>query len=58
MLIYSDSLISKKLVNVSDILSSDLKLLTFNQFNDKFAFQWDEINFDKIILALPLEWKD
>ena len=54
-LLYSDSLISKKLIYVSDILNSDLKLLTLNQFNDKFALQWNEINFDKIILALPLE---
>ena len=54
-LLYSDSLISKKLVYVSDILNSDLKLLTLDQFNEKFALQWNEINFDKIILALPLE---
>ena len=56
-LLYSDSLISKKLIYVSDILNSDLKLLTLDQFNDKFALQWNEINFDKIILALPLEWR-
>ena len=55
-LLYSDSLISKKLEYVSDILNSDLKLLTLDQFNDKFAFQF-EINFDKIILALSLEWR-
>ena len=54
---YSDSLISKKLVHVSDILNSDSKLLTLDQFNDKFAPECDEINFDKIILALPLEWR-
>ena len=44
-ILYSDSFISKKLVYVPDILNSDLKLLTHNQFNDKFALQWDEINF-------------
>ena len=42
---------------VSDILNSDLKLLTLDQFDDKFALQWDEINFNKIVLALPLEWR-
>ena len=56
-LLYSDSPISKKLVYVSDILNSDLKLLTLNQFNDKIALQWNETSFDKIILPLPLEWR-
>ena len=40
-ILYSDSLLSKKIVYVSDILNSDLKLLTLDQFNDIFALQWD-----------------
>ena len=56
-LLYSDSLISKMVAYISDILNGDVKLLTLVPFNDIFTLQWNEIHFNKIILALPLEWR-
>ena len=46
-LIHSDSLICKKVVHISYILNSNLKLLTLGHFNGKFALQWDKIHLMK-----------
>ena len=51
-LIYSDLLISKNVVYISDSLKGELRLFTLDQFNNKFALQMDGIHLEKLYCHL------
>ena len=55
--LYGPSLVQQGLMLISDILTADHKLPTLAQPNVKFNLEWQEYIYDKLISAIPIEWR-
>ena len=55
--LYAPSLVQQGIMLIADILIADHKLPTLTQLNVKFNFEWQEYTYDKLISAIPIEWR-
>ena len=42
---------------IVDTLNADLKVPTLTQVKSKFNLEWQENIYDKLISAIPIEWR-
>ena len=56
-MLYAPSLIQQGIMLIADILTADLKITTLTQFSTKFNLKWQENTYDKLISAIPIEWR-
>ena len=55
--LYAQSLVQQGIMLIGDILTTDHKLPTLAQLNAKFNLAWQENTYDKLISAIPIEWR-
>ena len=56
-MLYAPSLVQQGIMLIADILTTDHKLPTLTQLNTKFNLAWQECTYDKLISAIPIEWR-
>ena len=56
-MLYASGLIQQGTMMITDLLNADLKIPTFTQFNAKLNLGWQENRHDKLISAIPIEWR-
>ena len=55
--LYAPSLTHKEMMLIADIRTADHKLPILTQLNVKFNLEWQEYTIDKLIPAIPIEWR-
>ena len=55
--LYAPSLVQQGIMLIADILTTDHKLPTLTQLNAKSNLAWQEYTYDKLIPAIPIEWR-
>ena len=55
--LHAPSLVQQGIMLIADILTTDHKLPTLTQLNAKFNLAWQEYTYDKLISAIPIEWR-
>ena len=55
--LYPPSFVQQGIMLFADILTTDHKLPTLTQLNAKCNLAWQEYTYNKIISAIPIEWR-
>ena len=56
-MLYAPSHVQQGVMLIADILTADHKLPTLTQLNAKFNLEWKKYTHDKLISAIPIEWR-